>query len=116
MAGNKLHWQTDDNEFLDDSEFLIDNKQNGGKSEKKNSKNDHKKASSHNYEAEGANGDYTDDEDEEEFSFIINEDELKKTLKKEGKGKKKTGKDYSFKVGEDFSGEKMDGSECFELK
>ena len=89
---------------------------------------DEKETSSHNYEAEGANGDYTDsyeaadkqgnksemmkNESEDKDDIIIT-DSLKRILA-EARRKKKKGTDYSF-VGKDSSEEKENKSKYFKI-
>ena len=78
--GNKFLLKTDDNKvYLAE----VEKKEDGGFKPEKKLNHDHKEASSNNYEAEGANGDYTDSYEEE----IINEEE--EADSDEGKAKEK---------------------------
>ena len=121
--GNKLLLKTNDNKV-----YLAEvkkKKQDGGFKSEKKLNHHHKEASSHNHEAEGANGDYTDISYEEadsgagkakeekgnESEKITNESEddddiiITSSLRKRlaaARKKKKKGNDNSF-VGQDFS-------------
>ena len=100
----------------------VDKQKNGDSKSKKELNHNEKETSSHNYEAEGANGDYTDsyeaaDKQGNESEMIKNEseddddiiitDSLKRKLAeaRRKREKKKKGSDYSF-VEKDSSEEK----------
>ena len=96
----------------------VDKQKNGDSKSKKELNHDEKETSSHNYEAEGANGDYTDsyeaadkqgnesemikNESEDDDDIIITDSLKRKLAEARNNKKKKKGNDYSF-VGEDFS-------------
>ena len=106
----------------------VDKQKNGDSKSKKELNHDEKETSSHNYKAEGANGDYTDsyeaadkqgnksemmkNESEDKDDIIIT-DSLKRILA-EARRKKKKGSDYSF-VGKDSSEEKENKSKYFKI-
>ena len=109
----------------------VDKQKNGDSKSKKELNHDEKKTSSHNYKAEGANGDYTDsyeaaDKQGNESEMIKNEseddddiiitDSLKRKLAeaRRKREKKKKGSDYSF-VGKDSSEEKENKSKYFKI-
>ena len=98
----------------------VDKQKNGDSKSKKELNHDEKETSSHNYEAEGANGDYTDsyeaadkqgnksemikNESEDDDDIIIT-DSLKSKLAAARRRRKKKGSDYSS-VGKDSSEKK----------
>ena len=106
----------------------VDKQKNGDSKSKKELNHDEKETSSHNYKAEGANGDYTDsyeaadkqgnksemiENESEDDDDIIITDSLKRILA-EARRKKKKGSDYSF-VGKDSSEEKENKSKYFKI-
>ena len=106
----------------------VDKQKNGDSKSKKELNHDEKETSSHNYKAEGANGDYTDSyeaadkqgnksemikNESEDNDDIIITDSLKRILA-EARRKKKKGSDYSF-VGKDSSEEKENKSKYFKI-
>ena len=123
--GEKLLLETNGNKV-----YLVevDKQKNGDSKSKKELNHDEKETSSHNYKAEGANGDYTDsyeaadkqgnksemmkNESEDKDDIIIT-DSLKRILA-EARRKKKKGSDYSF-VGKDSSEEKENKSKYFKI-
>ena len=123
--GEKLLLETNDNKvYLAE----VDKQKNGDSKSKKELNHDEKETSSHNYEAEGANGDYTDSyeaadkqgnksemikNESEDNDDIIITDSLKRILA-EARRKKKKGSDYSF-VGKDSSEEKENKSKYFKI-
>ena len=131
MSGVKVLLTTNDNEvYLASvenkqadkglkSEKKLNHDQKSLKSRKKFTQVHHKKASSNNYEAEGANGDYTDSyeaEDEgntkgQDYYFMINKEYINKKRKKGKKG----GNDYMSGNGGDLV-DKEQGEEFFKLK
>ena len=123
--GEMFLFETNDNKvYLAE----VDKQKNGDSKSKKELNHDEKETSSHNYKAEGANGDYTDsyeaadkqgnksemmkNESEDKDDIIIT-DSLKRILA-EARRKKKKGSDYSF-VGKDSSEEKENKSKYFKI-
>ena len=103
----------------------VDKQKNGDSKSKKELNHNEKETSSHNYEAEGANGDYTDsyeaaDKQGNKSEMIKNESEdfiyitgllqrkLAAARSRRRREKKRKGSDYSF-VGKDSSEEKKNG-------
>ena len=98
----------------------VDKQKNGDSKSKKELNHDEKETSSHNYEAEGANGDYTDSyeaadiqgnksemikNESEDFIYITGLLKRKLAAARRRRKKKRKGSDHSF-VGKDSSEEK----------